>query len=129
VSIRSSYLYHPGLTYLLARMVDGMGQGASIFLANPPLLEIKPRASISSYPHIFFIIESYPLLAGFANVLIGFEEGSNVHGLASPQISMNRPVERQLQRASVQRPESNVNSNSSIYVARQSLTSRCSWST
>ena len=47
----------------------------------------------------------YLLLAGIAHVAVRVEEGSNVHGLAAPELSLNCPVERRLQCAAIQRPE------------------------
>jgi hypothetical protein len=70
-----------------------MGRGASISLIDPPSLGTKPTIPINSCPYTFLIIESYSLLSGFAKVLVGFEKRSYIHGLAPPEVSVNRPVE------------------------------------
>lgn len=40
---------------------------------------------------------THPLLSGVANVLVCFEEGADVEGLAAPEVSVDRPVEGELQ--------------------------------
>lgn len=44
----------------------------------------------------------YLLLAGFPDVLLSLEERPDVHGLASPQVSVNRPVKGEFEGAAVQ---------------------------
>lgn len=45
----------------------------------------------------------YLLLPRLCDVLLGFEEGSDVHGLAPPEVSMDGPVERKFEGAPVER--------------------------
>lgn len=45
---------------------------------------------------------TYPLLSGLGDVPVGFKEGANVDGLAAPKVSMDRPVESELQGAPVE---------------------------
>lgn len=40
---------------------------------------------------------TYSLLPWFCDVLVGFEEGSDVHSLSSPEVPMNSPVEGELE--------------------------------
>jgi hypothetical protein len=40
---------------------------------------------------------SHPLLSRLANVAVGFKEGANVHGLAAPEVTVDGPVESQLE--------------------------------
>lgn len=47
---------------------------------------------------------AYPLFPGVGNVPVGLEEGADVEGLATPEVPVNSPVERQLQRAAIERP-------------------------
>jgi hypothetical protein len=44
---------------------------------------------------------SHPQPARLLDVLVGFEEGAEVHGLAAPEVSVDGPVEGELQRAPV----------------------------
>ena len=46
----------------------------------------------------------YPLFPRVCDVPVGFEEGSDVEGLASPQVTVDGPVEGQLQGAPIKRP-------------------------
>lgn len=46
----------------------------------------------------------YPLPARLGDGLVGFEERADVHGLATPQIAVDGPVEGELQRAAVKPP-------------------------
>lgn len=48
-------------------------------------------------------VRSYPLFPGIGNVPVGLEEGADVEGLAAPEVPVDSPVERQLQRAAVER--------------------------
>lgn len=45
---------------------------------------------------------TYPLLSGLGDVPVGFKEGANVDSLAAPEVSMDRPVESELQGAPVE---------------------------
>lgn len=46
-------------------------------------------------------IISYSLPSRLGNVLVGFEESTDVHGLAAPDISVDSPVEGELEGAAV----------------------------
>lgn len=80
-----------------------MGPGASTSLAialSPQLWPLHTistctQPSISSTP-------TYRLLSGLCNVLVRFEEGSDVHGLTAPDVTVNSPVEGELQGAAVE---------------------------
>jgi hypothetical protein len=52
---------------------------------------------------VMLVCMLYLLLARFSDVLLGFEEGADVHGLASPDVSVDGPVEGKLQCSSVKR--------------------------
>ena len=45
---------------------------------------------------------AYPLLSGLGDVLVGFEEGADVHGLAAPDVAVDGPVEGELEGAAVE---------------------------
>ena len=45
---------------------------------------------------------TYSLLSRLGNVLVGFEEGADVHGLAAPDVSVDGPVEGELEGAAVE---------------------------
>lgn len=47
---------------------------------------------------------AYLLLARIADVLVGFEKGSDIDRLSTPDLSVDSPVKRQFQRAPVERP-------------------------
>lgn len=47
---------------------------------------------------------AYLLLARITDILVGIEEGADVDGLSAPDGSLDGPVQRQLQGASVERP-------------------------
>lgn len=44
----------------------------------------------------------YLLLSRFSDVLLGFEKGADVHGLASPYVSVYGPVEGELEGPAVE---------------------------
>jgi hypothetical protein len=47
---------------------------------------------------------AYLLLARIADVLVGFEKGSDIDCLSTPDLPVDSPVKRQFQRAPVERP-------------------------
>jgi hypothetical protein len=49
-------------------------------------------------------VVAYLLLARITDILVGIEEGADVDGLSAPDGSLDGPVQRQLQGASVERP-------------------------
>lgn len=44
---------------------------------------------------------AHSLLSRLANVAVGFEERTDVHGLTAPEVSVDGPIEGQLERATV----------------------------
>lgn len=48
--------------------------------------------------------DAHLLLTRIPNISVGFEEGSNIDGLATPDVSVDSPVKRQLQAPSIERP-------------------------
>jgi hypothetical protein len=45
--------------------------------------------------------EAYPLLSRFCDVLVRIEEAADVECLAAPEVAVDSPVERELERAAV----------------------------
>lgn len=68
------------------------------------------------------------MLAGVANILVCFEQRSNVYCLTAPNLSVNSPVERKFQRSPVERARDKKNqvSNSNV-LYRNRLTQLCCW--
>lgn len=87
----------------LVRLVVCMGPGASTSLAIALSPQLWPLHTISTYtqPSISSL-PTYRLLSGLCNVLVRFEEGSDVHGLTAPDVTVNSPVEGELQGAAVE---------------------------
>lgn len=46
----------------------------------------------------------YLLLAGIADILVGVKKRADVDGLATPDMSVDSPIERQLQRPAIKGP-------------------------
>jgi hypothetical protein len=46
---------------------------------------------------------AYPLLPGFCDVLVGFEEAADVHGLAAPDVAVDCPVKGEFEGTAVKR--------------------------
>ena len=84
-------------------MVD---QHFVLFLRSPPNLPfsscILPNTStiaLSSSPQG----RAYPLLPGLCDVLVGFEEAADVHGLAAPDVAVDCPVKGEFEGTAVER--------------------------
>jgi hypothetical protein len=81
-------------------------QDASISPATPLSLQSMPSwDSISSTCCDSVLCETrciYLLLAWLSDVLLAFEERANVHCLASPEISVDGPVEGEFEGAAVE---------------------------
>lgn len=58
--------------------------------------------AISSTSCVSVSCHVYLLLSRFSDVLLGFEKGADVHGLASPYVSVYGPVEGELERSAVE---------------------------
>jgi hypothetical protein len=46
---------------------------------------------------------AYPLLSGLCDVLVGFEEAADVHGLAAPDVAVDCPVKGEFEGTAVER--------------------------
>lgn len=81
-----------------------MDLGASRHSIAPPFARLFPSTKWVSSRCVLHISSgvSYSLLSRLRDVLVGFEERSDVHRLASPLISVNRPVEGELEGAFVE---------------------------
>jgi hypothetical protein len=69
---------------------------------------VLPSAFLNPSLRVFLAIFSsgrgaYPLLSGLCDVLVGLEETADVQGLAAPDVTVDGPVEGELQRAAVER--------------------------
>lgn len=90
----------PFLQQLFRLLDDFLSYHSQISISAPYLLS-------SSLPFLFrggwSLLEgcSYSLLSRLGDVLVRFEEGTNVERLAAPEVSVDGPVERQFQRASI----------------------------
>ena len=60
---------------------------------------------------------SYLLLSRLGDVLVGVEEGTNVHGLTAPDLSVDCPVEGEFEAAAV---EGAGTGNGSVWVVQRS---------
>jgi hypothetical protein len=49
------------------------------------------------------LIQQCPLFPAIRDVAVRFEERADIEGLAAPQVSVDSPVERQLERAAIER--------------------------
>jgi len=65
------------------------------------------------------LIDQCLLLAGFPDVLLSLEERPDVHGLASPQVSVNRPVKGEFEGAAVQGKDASLVGHSYSMDGRQ----------
>lgn len=82
-----------------------MGLGAS---TSPiaPLSVLAATVACRQYMSYLLLIlnrreASYFLLSRLANVLVRFEESADVHGLSAPDVSVDGPVEGELEGAAV----------------------------
>lgn len=49
------------------------------------------------------VLHMYLLLSGLGNMTVCFEEGTDVEGLASPEVAVDGPVEGELEGALIER--------------------------
>lgn len=81
-------------------------QDASIVLIRPPSLRSRPCRDCISFicchSGSHGTLSVYLLLAWFSDILLGFKEGAYVHCLASPQVSVDRPVKGEFEGATVE---------------------------
>lgn len=88
-----------------ARLAVGMGLGASTSQVWPRFAQAAPvTMSVHTYQHRYFILysQAYFLLSWLGNVLVRFEEGSDVDRLAAPEVPVDGPVESELEGAAVE---------------------------
>lgn len=85
---------HGGGSYLQELLEAHKDQGASTFRAVLLLLGIMPAFVLlkDSNAHIEKPWGFYSLLPWFPDVLVGVEEGSNVHCLTAPDMTVDRPI-------------------------------------
>lgn len=94
-----------GTTDLLERLVGDTDQGASISLVSSRLLGATPSTRVSALRNHFCEQSAHPLLSWLEHMLVGLEQPPDILRLTSPEKPVDGPVKRELETASVERPD------------------------
>ncbi len=90
--------------YLRVQSVGGTDRDASISPTGPQLLETESTGDgkLARRRAVSGASMTHPLLPRVSHVFFRFKQGSDIYGLSTPQISMNGPIQCQLEASSVQ---------------------------
>lgn len=110
-ALYGSGCFHLSSRFSVSSMINCVGRTSQhALMSSPPLCcPLHPSFVLFSLPWRPFNCllpifgSAYPLLSRLCDVLVRFEEAADVHGLAAPDIAVDRPVEGKLERAAVKR--------------------------
>ena len=77
-----------------------LGASTSPIAASSP--QLSPVSFTLAIVTLVFLVLTYGLLSGLCDVLVRFEERSDVHGLSAPDVSVDGPVEGELEGTAVE---------------------------